>query len=116
MKAETKRNIVIGVAALLAIALSYVGVKALTKSSPKLRVTVAQASRPAEQQIATMGETAAPQIVTSSESVAPKATNFPTEPSITQNPAIEPGATQNVAPPNQEAAGNAAAASKPTGC
>jgi serine/threonine protein kinase len=115
----------IGIAALLAISLSYVGVKALTKSSVKPPPSVTQPSQAAAQQTATTSETA-PQIATATESAPPVLTNSATEPGVTQsvappnqtpetpaltlkNPATEPNATQNLAPPNQQATGNAGA-------
>ena len=127
--ARKLKPIGIGIAALLAISLSYVGVRALMKPSTppqvkspeaKSRTTnrpntmlVEKSSPPAQEQIATTSETTPPQIATAAESVAPPATNSPTELATTQNPATEPGATQNVASLNQEATAPAPAAPKP---
>jgi serine/threonine protein kinase len=121
--ARKLKPIGIGIAALLAISLSYVGVKTLTKSvpkSPEVRranrpnaMLVEKSSPPAKEQIATASETTPPQIATAAQPVAPPVTNSPTEPATTQNPATEPGAAQNVASLNQGATAPAAAAPKP---
>jgi hypothetical protein len=125
--ARKLKPIGIGIAALLAISLSYVGVKALTKSPVKAPPIVAQPSPAAPQQIPTTSETAVPQIAKAMETAAPALTNPANEPNAAQsaappnqspetaaltltNPATAPGATQNVAPQNQDATGNAAAA------
>jgi hypothetical protein len=124
--ARTLKPIGIGIAALLAISVSYVGVRAWTKPSAKPPTIVAQPSPAVPQPIAPTGEIEAPKIVTTTESAAPVLTNPPSVPEPAQNvapptqslettaltltnPATEPGAAQNVAPPNQEAAGNAGA-------
>jgi serine/threonine protein kinase len=117
----------IGIAALLALSVSYVGVKALTKPSVKLRTEVAQPSQSAPPATTAASESAAPKIVTGPENAPPALTN-PQNGSETaptgapQNQATEtaglsltnrataPNATQNVAPQNQDATGNAAAA------
>jgi hypothetical protein len=92
----------IGIAAVLAISLSYVGVKALTKPSVKPPPIVVQPSPAAEQPIAKTSETAPPQVETTTETATSALTNSATEPDV----------TQSVAPPNQDAIGNAAAAQK----
>jgi hypothetical protein len=126
--ARKLKPIGIGIAAVLAISLSYVGVKALTKSPVKPRTIVVQPSPAAPQQIPTTSETAAPQIAKATESAAPglAGTNPATQPDAAPsgapqnqptetaaltltNPATQPDATKNVALPNQEAAGNAGA-------
>ena len=89
--ARKLKPIGIGIAALLAISVSYVGVRALTKPSVKPPPIVAQPSPAAPQPIATTSETAAPQIATATETAAPALTNSPSVPE----------AAQNVAPPNQ---------------
>src|SRR5437762_2592183 len=137
--ARKLKPIGIGIAALLAISLSYVGVKALTSvksPSVKSRTTnhpnttlVEQPSPAAPPQVPTTKETAA-QIAKATESAGPVSTNPPNVPEAAQNnvvppnqspetatstltnPATEPGTTQNVAPQNQDAIGNAAAAQK----
>jgi len=137
--ARKLKPIGIGIAALLAISLSYVGVKALTSvksPSVKSRTTnhpnttlVEQPSPAAPPQVPATKETAA-QIAKATESAGPVSTNPPNVPEAAQNnvvppnqspetaaltltnPATEPGTTQNVAPQNQDAIGNAAAAQK----
>jgi hypothetical protein len=113
----------IGIAALLAISLSYMGVKAITKPSVKQPTIVTQPSPAAAQPIAPTSETAVPQKVAVAESAAPTLTNptnlpeaaqsvappnqTPETPALTlTNPPTEPGATPSVAPPNQAATGN----------
>src|SRR5438132_5524166 len=121
--ARKLKPIGIGIAALLAISLSYVGVRALTKSpvkSPEAKranhsnaLLVEKSSPPAHEQIATTTETAPPQVASAAESVAPLVTNSPTELAAAPNPATEPSVTQNVASLNQGATAPAAAAPKP---
>ena len=136
--ARKLKPIGIGIAALLAISLSYVGVKALTSvksPSVKSRTTnhpntmlVEQPSPAAPPQVPTTNETAV-QIAKATESAAPVLTNPANEPEAAQNgtsptqsletteltltnPATVPPATQNVAPPNQQPTGNAGTAQK----
>src|SRR5437773_18083 len=126
--ARKLKPIGIGIAALLAISLSYVGVKALTSvksPSVKSRTTnhpntmlVEQPSPAAPPQVPTTNETAV-QIAKATESAAPVLTNPATEPEAAQtgtsptqsvetteptltNPATVPPATQNVAPTNHQ--------------
>ena len=116
----------IGIAALLVLSGSYVGVKALTTSSRKSHPVAAQSSPAPAQQVPTTSETAAPQIVTAPENAAPALTNPASVPEAAQNsappnqspetaaltltnPATAPEATQNIAPPSQAATGNAGA-------
>ena len=136
--ARKLKPISIGIAALLAISLSYVGVKALRQSvkppSVKSQTTnhpgamlVAQPSPAAPQQIPTTSETAPPQIAITTETTPPALTNSPSLPEAAENvappnqspeavaltltsPATAPDATQNIAPPNQDATSNASAA------
>src|SRR6266480_3577975 len=133
--ARKLKPIGIGIAALLAISLSYVGVKALTTKpqakSPeaKSRTTnrpntmlVEQQPSIAPKQIATTSESPPPQIASAAETVAPTTTNsptevaaiqnLPTEPGVTQNAATGPGVTQNVGPTSQQPASNVGAAQK----
>jgi len=119
----------IGIAAVLAISLSYMGVKALTHVKPRMFIAK-QPSSAAPQQIATTSETAPPQIA-AKDTAPPALTNSPsgpeaapsgapqnqtTEPAAltSTNPATAPNATQNVAVPNQDAIGNAAAGQQST--
>ena len=116
----------IGIAAVLAISVSYVGVRAWTKPSAKPPPIVAQPSPAVPQQIPTTSETAPPQIAITTETTPPALTNSPSLPEAAENiappnqspeavvltltnPATEPNATQNVAPQNQDATGTAAA-------
>ncbi len=118
--ARKLKPIGIGIAALLAISLSYVGVKALT--SVKSRTT----NHPNAMLVEQPSPAAAPQIVTTTESAAPALMNPPSVPEAAQNgapptqspetaaltlanPATAPDAAQNVAPPNQPPTGNAGA-------
>ena len=97
--ARKLRPIGIGIAALLAISLSYMGVKALTKPSVKPPRIIAKTN-----------ETAAPQKVAAAESVPP----------VLTTPAAEAGVTESVAPPNQSpenstvTSGNSPTESNPT--
>jgi hypothetical protein len=117
-KARKLKPIGIGIAAVLAISLSYVGVKALTKPSVRPRTIVVQPSPVVPQQIPTTSETAGPQDVAITETAPPALTNSATEAGVTQSvaspnqtaetpaltlttPATQPGAAQNVAQPNQ---------------
>ncbi len=125
--ARKLKPIAIGIAAVLAISLSYVGVKALTKPSAKPPPIVAQPSPAAPQQIPTTSETAPPQIATTTETTPPALTNSPRLPEAAENvappnqspeavaltltsPATAPDATQNIAPANQDATGTAGTA------
>ena len=127
--ARKLKPIGIGIAALLAISVSYVGVKALTKPKIKPPPIVAQPSPASPQPIAKTDATAAPKIAATTETVPPSLTDSATEPVVTQSaappnqspetaalmltsPATQPGATQNVVPPNQEAIGNVDATQK----
>jgi len=127
--ARNLKPIGIGIAAVLAISLSYMGVKALTQVKPRMVIAKQPSSSP--QPIAATRETAAPTIVATTESAPPALTNFPsgpeaapsgapqnqtTEPAAltSTNPATAPNATQNVAVPNQDAIGNAAAGQQST--
>jgi len=127
--ARKLKPIGIGIAALLAISVSYVGVKALTKPSVKPPTIIARQSPAGPQQIPTTSETAPPQIAKAMESAAPVLTNSPGVPEAPQNgaqpiqspdpavltlttPATAPDATQNIVPPNQAATGNASATQK----
>ena len=122
--ARKLKAIGIGIAALLVLSGSYVGVKALTTSSRKSHPVAAQSSPAPAQQVPTTSETAAPQIVTAPENAAPALTNPASVPEAAQNsappnqspetaaltltnPATETNATQNAVPPNQAATGNA---------
>ena len=124
--ARKLKAIGIGIAALLVLSGSYVGVKALTTSSRKSHPVAAQSSPAPAQQVPTTSETAAPQIVTAPENAAPALTNPASVPEAAQNsappnqspetaaltltnPATAPEATQNIAPPSQAATGNAGA-------
>jgi hypothetical protein len=119
----------IGIAAVLAISLSYMGVKALTQVKPRMVIAKQPSSSP--QPIAATRETAAPTIVATTEIAPPALTNSSsgpeaapsgapqnqtTEPAAltSTNPATAPNATQNVAVPNQDAIGNAAAGQQST--
>jgi serine/threonine protein kinase len=121
--ARKLKPIGIGIAALLAISLSYVGVKALTKPSVKSGTNVGQPSAAAVEQTATTSKTVQPKVVTVTETVPPALTNSATEPGVAPpnqspepagltltNPTTEAGATQKVVPPTQDATGNAGAA------
>jgi hypothetical protein len=128
--ARKLKPIGIGIAALLAISLSYVGVKALTKPQVKPPMIIAKQPSPAApERIATTSETAPPQIATAAETAASAPTNPATEheagPNTAPpnqstetvavaptNPATEPNAMQHVGPPNRDAIGNAGAAQK----
>ena len=127
--ARKLKPIGIGIAAVLAISLSYMGVKALTHVKPRMFIAKQPSSSP--QPIAATRETAAPTIVATTESAPPALTNAPsgpeaapsgapqnqtTEPAAltSTNPATAPNATQNVAVPNQDAIGNAAAGQQST--
>jgi hypothetical protein len=118
--ARKLKAIGIGIAALLAISVSYVGVKALTKPSGKPGTTVTQPSPAAVQQVAKTSESAVPQIATAAETAASAPTNPATEheagPNTAPpnqspetvavaptNPATAPNAMQHVGPPNQDA-------------
>jgi hypothetical protein len=83
MKTETQKKIgigAIGLGALLAISLSYVGVKALTKPSVKSPTIIAQPLPAAEQNVAPPNQ-------------------FPETAELTlTNPETEPGSTQSLAP------------------
>ena len=122
--ARKLKAIGIGIAALLVLSGSYVGVKALTTSSRKSHPVAAQSSPAPAKQVPTTSETAAPQIVTAPENAAPALTNPVSVPEAAQNsappnqspetaaltltnPATETNATQNAVPPNQAATGNA---------
>ena len=77
MKAKTEKNIGIGVAALLAISLSYVGVRAWTTSAVKKSPIGVQSSPTAVPQIVKATETVAPTLTPptpSSSSTSPKPT------------------------------------------
>ena len=108
--ARKLKPIGIGIAALLAISLSYVGVKALTKPQIKPPPIVAQPSPASPQPIAKTNETAGPQIAATTETVPPVLTDS----------ATEAGATESVAPPNQSpenvtvTSGTSPTESKPT--
>ncbi|PYL71597.1 MAG: hypothetical protein DMF26_18895, partial [Verrucomicrobia bacterium] len=123
--ARKLKPIGIGIAAVLAISLSYVGVRALTKppptKSPSARspktnhsnaMLVEKSSPPAREQIATTSETTPPQIASAAGPVAPAATNSPTELAAAPNPATESNATQNVAPTSPQPASSVGAAQK----
>ena len=110
--ARKLKPIGIGIAAVLAISLSYMGVKALTQVKPRMVIAKQPSSSP--QPIAATRETAAPTIVATTESAPPALTNAPTELAAAPNPATAPNATQNVAVPNQDAIGNAAAGQQST--
>jgi hypothetical protein len=98
--ARKLKPIWIGIAALLAISVSVVGVKVLTNSRVKpLPIIAKEQPPPGPQQKSTTSET--PQIATATESVAPPVTNSPTQVAVTQKPAAEPGTSQNVEPPAQ---------------
>jgi serine/threonine protein kinase len=122
--ARKLKAIGIGIAALLVLSGSYVGVKALTTSSRKSHPVAAQSSPAPAKQVPTTSETAPPQVETTTETATSALTNSATEPGVTQsvappnqtpetaaltltNPATETNATQNVVPPNQAATGNA---------
>jgi hypothetical protein len=117
-RARKLKPIGIGIAALLAISLSYVGVKALTKPQVKPPMIIAQPSPAVPQPIAPTSETEAPKIVTTTETEPPTLTSSPSLPEAApsgapQNQAAEtealtltnpprvPEAAQNGAPPNQ---------------
>jgi serine/threonine protein kinase len=108
----------IGIAALVAISLSYVGVKALTKPPVKPPTITAQPSPAVAPQIVTATENAPPALTNppsvseAAQNVAPPTQSPETAALTLTNPATAPGATQNVAPPNQDATGNAGAAPK----
>src|SRR5205823_3268666 len=116
--ARKLKPIGIGIAALLAISLSYMGVRAVTKPSAKSRTIVAQPSPTAAPEIVKAKETAWPGLASSpsmpeaAPSGAPQ--NQGTETAEVTNPLTQPGGTQNVAPPNQDAIGNAAAGQQST--
>jgi serine/threonine protein kinase len=128
--ARKLKPIGIGIAALLAISVSYVGVKALTKPQTKPPPLVAQPSPASPQPMAKTNATAAPKIAATTETVPPSLTDSATEPVVTQSaappnqspetpaltstsPAAETKATENVAAPNQDAV-NPDVALKPT--
>jgi len=111
--ARKLKPIGIGIAAVLAISLSYMGVKALTQVKPRMVIAKQPSSSP--QPIAATRETAAPTIVATTESAPPALTNSPTELAAAQNPATESNATQNVAPPNQQPTGNVGSVQKQDG-
>jgi len=128
--ARKLKPIGIGIAALLAISLSYAGMRALTKPStpPSVKsprtnhpsgMLVAKPS-PGAATIATATEPAAPGLTLTNPPSVPEAAPsgaLPTQAPETAalaltNPATEPDATHNVVPPNQDATGNAGAAQK----
>src|SRR5207247_7822475 len=97
----------------------------------KPRMVIAKQPSSALQPIAATRETAAPTIVATTESAPPALTNPPSGPEAapsgapqnqttdpaaltSTNPATAPNATQNVAVPNQDAIGNAAAGQQST--
>src|SRR5207248_5523339 len=123
--ARKLKPIGIGIAALLAISLSFVARTVLWPVKPRMVIAKQPSSSP--QPIAATRETAAPTIVATTESAPPALTNAPsgpeaapsgasqnqtTEPAAltSTNPATAPNATQNVAPPNQQPATNVGAA------
>src|SRR6266478_5917599 len=108
--ARKLKPIGIGIAAVLAISLSYMGVKALTQVKP--RMVIAKQPSSSLQPIAATRETAAPTIVATTESAPPALTNAPTELAAAPNPPTESNATQNVAPPNQQPTGNVGSVQK----
>src|SRR6266478_5242803 len=108
--ARKLKPIGIGIAAVLAISLSYMGVKALTQVKP--RMVIAKQPSSSLQPIAATRETAAPTIVATTESAPPALTNAPTELAAAPNPPTESNATQNVAPPNQPPTGNVGSVQK----
>src|SRR5438094_2077597 len=103
--ARKLKPIGIGIAALLAISLSFVAVNALRKpqvKSPEVKsrttnrpntMLVEQQPTVAPKQIATTSETTQPQIASAAETVAPTTTNSPTEVAATQNLPTVPGVT-----------------------
>jgi serine/threonine protein kinase len=109
--ARKLKPIGIGIAALLAISLSYVVVKVLWPVKP-IPIIAKQQPTVAPRQIATTSETAPPQIASAAESVAPPVTNSPTELAAAPNPPTESNATQNVAQPNQPPTGNVGSVQK----
>jgi hypothetical protein len=108
--ARKLKPIGIGIAALLAISLSYVGVKALTKPQIKPPPIVAQPSPDSVKEVIARSETTPPQIAAAAESAPP----------VLTTPATEAGVTESVAPPNQSpenvtvTSGNSPTESKPT--
>jgi hypothetical protein len=120
------KPIAIGIAALLAVSLSYVGVKALTKAPVKSQTTnhpntmLVDRPLPAAVQVAKTSESAVPQVATARETAASAPTNPVTEPEAgantvppnqspetvalaPTNPAPAPNSMQHVGPPNQDA-------------
>src|SRR5207302_10545638 len=110
--ARKLKPIGIGIAALLAISLSFVARTVLWPVKPRMVIAKQPSSSP--QPIAATRETAAPTIVATTESPPLASTNAPTELAAAPNPATAPNATQNVAVPNQDEIGNAAAGQQST--
>jgi len=123
--ARKLKPIGIGIAALLAISLSFVARTVLWPVKPRMVIAKQPSSSP--QPIAATRETAAPTIVATTESAPPALTNPASVSEATQNgtlpnqeaetaaltstnPATVPNAAQNVAPTSQQPATNVGAA------